>query len=289
MSPDRAADPYRMRLLGRLLRHRRSSTGDGNPSAVRPLRNLVGPAADCCGHCRDAGTAVAAGATSSGLIAAACIAAYGAANLTWNVPAVSVRQALVPTHLLGHVGMAYQMVVGAGTTLGAALAGLEADSFGLRAPATSGARCCSSPAWSACVPTTRSHPTKRQHRRFIRTDDALEIHKRPDRRVTDEPYRFDSSARPSTSSGTHSARSPKHLSGPMTATTHRLVQSPSADVAVNSFRQTARRRPPLTPTGQVERPQEPRRCTGRPLGNQPRRERRHTALRQPVSSCSCPA
>ncbi|WP_345656554.1 MFS transporter [Streptomyces siamensis] len=81
-----------------------------------------------------AGTAVAAGATSSGLIAGVCIAAYGAANLTWNVTAVSVRQAMVPTHLLGRVGMAYQMVIGAGTTLGAALAGLEADSLGLRAP-----------------------------------------------------------------------------------------------------------------------------------------------------------
>lgn len=81
-----------------------------------------------------AGTAVAAGAASSGLIAGACIAAYGAANLAWNVTAVSLRQALVPAHLLGRVGMAYQMVIGAGTTLGAALAGLEADSFGLRAP-----------------------------------------------------------------------------------------------------------------------------------------------------------
>jgi MFS family permease len=81
-----------------------------------------------------AGTAVAAGAASSGLIAGACIATYGAANLAWNVTAVSVRQAMVPTHLLGRVGMAYQMVIGAGTTLGAALAGLEADSFGLRAP-----------------------------------------------------------------------------------------------------------------------------------------------------------
>jgi MFS family permease len=81
-----------------------------------------------------AGTAVAAGAASSGLIAGACIAAYGAANLTWNVTAVSLRQALVPAHLLGRVGMAYQMVIGGGITLGAALAGLEADFFGLRAP-----------------------------------------------------------------------------------------------------------------------------------------------------------
>ncbi|MFD9004177.1 MFS transporter [Streptomyces sp. NPDC059582] len=81
-----------------------------------------------------AGTAVAAGAASSGLAAGACIAAYGAANLAWNVTAVSLRQTLVPAHLLGRVGMAYQMVIGGGTTLGAALAGFEADAFGLRAP-----------------------------------------------------------------------------------------------------------------------------------------------------------
>ncbi|MEW2624320.1 MFS transporter [Streptomyces sp. NPDC048106] len=48
-----------------------------------------------------AGTAVAADAASSGLIAGACIAAYGAANLAWNVTAVSLRQALVPAHLTG--------------------------------------------------------------------------------------------------------------------------------------------------------------------------------------------
>ncbi|GGW12263.1 hypothetical protein GCM10018980_03590 [Streptomyces capoamus] len=81
-----------------------------------------------------AGTAVAAGAAPSGLVAGACIAVYGAANLAWNVTAVSLRQQLVPSSLLGRVGMAYQMVVGGGITLGAVLAGLEADSFGLRAP-----------------------------------------------------------------------------------------------------------------------------------------------------------
>ncbi|MFE9024346.1 MFS transporter [Streptomyces sp. NPDC007808] len=78
--------------------------------------------------------AAAAGTASSGLVAAACIASYGAANLAWNVIAVSLRQALVPAELLGRVGMAYQMVIGGGTTLGAAAAGFTAGSFGLRAP-----------------------------------------------------------------------------------------------------------------------------------------------------------
>lgn len=79
-------------------------------------------------------TAVGAGAASSGLVAGLCIAVYGAANLAWSVTAVSLRQALVPAHLLGRVGMAYQMVVGGGVTLGAVLAGVEADAFGLRCP-----------------------------------------------------------------------------------------------------------------------------------------------------------
>jgi MFS family permease len=77
---------------------------------------------------------VAVGTASSGLVAAACIALYGAANLAWRVTAVSLRQVLVPAELLGRVGMAYQMVIGGGTSLGAAAAGFTADSFGLRAP-----------------------------------------------------------------------------------------------------------------------------------------------------------
>jgi MFS family permease len=89
-----------------------------------------------------AGTAIAAaaaGIANSGLVAAACIATYGAANLAWNITAVSLRQALVPSELLGRVAMAYQMVIGGGTAVGAAAAGFVADSFGLRAPFFAGA------------------------------------------------------------------------------------------------------------------------------------------------------
>lgn len=83
--------------------------------------------------------AVAAGAASSGLVAGAAIAVYGAASLAWNVTALSLRQSPVPAELLGRVGMAYQMAIGGGMTLGAAAAGLEADAFGLRAPFYTGA------------------------------------------------------------------------------------------------------------------------------------------------------
>ncbi|MFJ5219345.1 MFS transporter [Streptomyces sp. NPDC088354] len=89
-----------------------------------------------------AGTAIAAaiaGTATSGPIAGMGIAAYGTANLAWNVTAVSLRQSLVPAELLGRVAMAYQMVIGSGTALGAVAAGFTAHAFGLRAPFYAGA------------------------------------------------------------------------------------------------------------------------------------------------------
>ncbi|MYS84980.1 MFS transporter [Streptomyces sp. SID5474] len=89
-----------------------------------------------------AGTALAAvvvGSATSGPVAALGIAMYGAANLAWNVTAVSLRQLLVPAALLGRVTMAYQMVIAGGTALGAVVAGFAAHAFGLRAPFHAGA------------------------------------------------------------------------------------------------------------------------------------------------------
>ncbi|MFE2937035.1 MFS transporter [Streptomyces sp. NPDC059278] len=89
-----------------------------------------------------AGTAVAAvvaGTATTGPMAGMGIAAYGAASLAWNVTAVSLRQSLVPAELLGRVAMAYQMVIGSGTALGAVAAGFTAHAFGLRAPFYAGA------------------------------------------------------------------------------------------------------------------------------------------------------
>lgn len=42
----------RIRPVGRLLRDRRRSGGDGDPSPERPLRTPSSSAADCCDHCR---------------------------------------------------------------------------------------------------------------------------------------------------------------------------------------------------------------------------------------------
>lgn len=83
--------------------------------------------------------AAAAGAATSGLIAGVAIAGFGAANLAWNITAVSLRQSIVPAELLGRVAMAYQMVIGGATAAGAALGGFVAGGFGLRAPFYAGA------------------------------------------------------------------------------------------------------------------------------------------------------
>jgi hypothetical protein len=87
-------------------------------------------------------TAVAAGCVASarsGAVACVGIAGYGAASLCWNVAAVSLRQALVPSELLGRVTMAYQMTTGSAGAAGAAAAGVAAHAYGLRAPFAVGA------------------------------------------------------------------------------------------------------------------------------------------------------
>ncbi|MFB7668909.1 MFS transporter [Kitasatospora sp. NPDC056138] len=89
-----------------------------------------------------AGAAIAsigAGSATSAVAAGLFIAGYGAANLAWNVTAVSLRQSLVPAGLLGRVTMAYQMTTGGAGALGAVAAGFTARSFGLRAPFLAGA------------------------------------------------------------------------------------------------------------------------------------------------------
>ncbi|MGZ4797711.1 MAG: hypothetical protein ACXV8T_17610, partial [Acidimicrobiia bacterium] len=58
----------------------------------------------------------------------------GFAGLVWNVITVSMRQALVPDHLLGRVNSAYRLIGWGTMPLGALAGGLLADAFGLRAP-----------------------------------------------------------------------------------------------------------------------------------------------------------
>jgi predicted MFS family arabinose efflux permease len=60
--------------------------------------------------------------------------AGGAAGMLWNVVTVSLRQRLVPAHLLGRVTSAYRVVGLGAMPLGAAMGGVVADAWGLRAP-----------------------------------------------------------------------------------------------------------------------------------------------------------
>jgi MFS family permease len=60
--------------------------------------------------------------------------AGGVAGMLWNVITVSLRQRLVPARLLGRVTSAYRVVGLGAMPLGAAIGGVVADGFGLRAP-----------------------------------------------------------------------------------------------------------------------------------------------------------
>jgi len=71
--------------------------------------------------------------TRSPVVAAAALVVNGFGVVVWNVVSVSLRQTLIPDHLLGRVGSAYQ-VIGLGTQpVGAVLAGLLAHAAGVRA------------------------------------------------------------------------------------------------------------------------------------------------------------
>lgn len=60
--------------------------------------------------------------------------AGGVAGMLWNVVTVSLRQRIVPAHLLGRVTSAYRVVGLGAMPLGAAVGGVVAGAFGLRAP-----------------------------------------------------------------------------------------------------------------------------------------------------------
>lgn len=81
-------------------------------------------------------------AVASGVIAlasnpylvGAMFAIHGFTAVTWNVITVSLRQSIIPDRLLGRVNSVYRLVGWGSMPVGAALGGLLADGFGLRAP-----------------------------------------------------------------------------------------------------------------------------------------------------------
>jgi MFS family permease len=86
-----------------------------------------------------AGCLAATGATSDPLTVGALLLLVGAAITVWNVVTVSLRQAIVPDHLVGRVAGAYRMVAFGTMPLGALAGGALARVFGLRAPFLLGA------------------------------------------------------------------------------------------------------------------------------------------------------
>ena len=78
---------------------------------------------------------------TSGWFAAAVMMVFGVHAAAWGAVALSIRQRLVPDHILGRVSSAYMFLAMCGAPVGALMGGPIAAQFGLRAPfvAASGA------------------------------------------------------------------------------------------------------------------------------------------------------
>jgi MFS family permease len=72
-------------------------------------------------------------------VAALGVAVYGLTEFVWAIGGVTLRQAQIPSRLLGRVAMAYQLVFNAAGAAGAALAGVLAHQWGPRTPYFAGA------------------------------------------------------------------------------------------------------------------------------------------------------
>lgn len=69
--------------------------------------------------------------TTSGPVLALGFVVAGGISVSWNIITVSIRQRIVPDHLLGRVNAGYRLVAWGTMPVGAALGGLTADAFGL--------------------------------------------------------------------------------------------------------------------------------------------------------------
>lgn len=74
------------------------------------------------------------GLTNNVWVFAVASVVFGATAVLWNVITVSLRQAVIPDHLLGRVNAVYRFLGWGAMPIGALMGGLLADAFGLRAP-----------------------------------------------------------------------------------------------------------------------------------------------------------
>jgi MFS family permease len=81
-----------------------------------------------------AGINLVIGLTSSAIVVGVISVIFGVGIAWWNVIAVSLRQSVVPDRLLGRVNSVYRLLAWGTMPLGAVLAGLLGELFGLRAP-----------------------------------------------------------------------------------------------------------------------------------------------------------
>lgn len=72
--------------------------------------------------------------TTTPLVAAAILVVFGIHTMVWGVIVVTLRQRVVPAHLLGRVGSVYSLLDLGGAALGSLLGGLLAGAWGLTTP-----------------------------------------------------------------------------------------------------------------------------------------------------------
>jgi MFS family permease len=77
---------------------------------------------------------VAIGVAADVYVTATLVAVFGFAAVVWNVITVSLRQSIVPGHLLGRVNSAYRLLGWGPMPFGALLGGVLARELGLRTP-----------------------------------------------------------------------------------------------------------------------------------------------------------
>ena len=84
-------------------------------------------------------TLLGTGLTSSWVVVAILSLVSGFFNMTWNIIVVSLRQRIIPDRLMGRINSVYRLLAWGSMPVGAALGGLVAREFGLRAPFIVGA------------------------------------------------------------------------------------------------------------------------------------------------------
>jgi MFS family permease len=103
--------------------------------AGAPLSRRIGPGRTAVGSVFMMGAAAVVPAVWANTFAVAvALTVIGMFGVTWNVVTVSLRQAIIPTELLGRVNSTYRLLGWGTMPIGAALGGVLAEVFGLRAP-----------------------------------------------------------------------------------------------------------------------------------------------------------